>query len=165
MELMAVVPTQLNLSRELIRMMRQLHLAQPTVRQRALLSELCRLFEAKQGQIQVMGIDPATGMSRVMHSFTVSGPMLHNGADSPNATAPKSAARKKSPTSRAVQNGEGPVHEAFVPLEGVRRMARLSLVREPGRRRFTPAERGLIDLIHAECAWVYDGAEHDTQSA
>jgi hypothetical protein len=50
---------------------------------------------------------------------------------------------------------EGPCHEAFLSISGVRLVSRLTLIREPGGRRFTPAERALADLVHAESVWIY----------
>src|SRR4051812_12849223 len=71
-----VASSSMQLSRGLIRMVRELHLS-PTavpVRQRSLLQGMCRLFDAHHGSILVTAIDADTGSSEIMASLTVEAP-------------------------------------------------------------------------------------------
>jgi DNA-binding CsgD family transcriptional regulator len=46
--------------------------------------------------------------------------------------------------------------ESLLPLDGARVLAWLAVGRRPGDRRpFTPRHRAILDLLHAESAWVY----------
>lgn len=155
-----------HLSRGLIRMVRELHVSAHagSVRQRTLLQEMCRLFDANRGSILITAIDADTGQPDVKASLTVEGPFAtENGSErapsgngARTTTSPmKSRSNGRHGSSADNSTGDGSCHEAFVTLKGIR-VARLSLSRSPGSQRFTPTERGLIDVIHSECAWVYD---------
>ena len=153
------MPSAFDLSRGLIRMVRELHLTSPVSqdRQRALLLGLCRLFDGRRASIQMTRMEADTGLPRVVSALTVEGPVSQgsNGDVIPGRKSALIARKRTSP--REVEEDDGPCHDSFVPLDGVRFVARLSVARAAGRRRFTPAERQLIDLVHKECAWVYDG--------
>jgi hypothetical protein len=166
-----VVSSNFQLSRGLIRMVRRLHLAAPAVgsRQRTLLQGMCRLFDAQRGSILISTIDAASGDTRVMASVTLEAPFPPDDVGASVAAASTSRNTTATGKARSTRIGaplqEGSVHDAFVSLQGVR-VAKLSLMRSPGRRRFTPTERGLIDVIHAECAWIHDEPESgDGQSS
>ncbi|MDB5297350.1 MAG: hypothetical protein JWO31_3333 [Phycisphaerales bacterium] len=56
--------------------------------------------------------------------------------------------------------GPGPVLDTFLPLNGLRLVACLTLARPPGAPRFAAADRALVELLHAECAGVYAHDRH-----
>jgi hypothetical protein len=155
----SLMPSAFDLSRGLIRMLRELHRTAPVPqdRQRALLLGLCQLFDGHRASIRLSRIESSTGLSRVMNTVTVQGP-FSQGTNGSVISAPRSSvlARKRA-SPREVQPDDGPCHDSYVPLDGVRLVACLSVARAAGHRRFTPTERQLIDLVHNECAWVYDG--------
>jgi hypothetical protein len=142
-------------------MVRELHLSAPAVpvRQRTLLQGMCRLFDANRGSILITAIDTDTGNSEITTSLTVEAPFSALEGVTPisqtNGGRSHASPGKSRSNGRNSSTADGSCHEAFASLKGVR-VARLSLTRGPGRQRFTPTERNLIDVIHNECAWVYD---------
>jgi hypothetical protein len=125
-----------------MRISRKLHVAPEgsEVRQSILITSLCQLLNAHDGMIKVTRTEPASGRQTVVSVVRAS-----------KDSAPPNYDRDPS--------GNGPCHEAFLSISGVRLVSRLTLNRQPGAPRFTSAERALADLVHAESAWIYSDTE------
>jgi hypothetical protein len=118
----------------LLDLARRVHLAptEPSDRRRAFADALCRLVHARRAVVTVSGMDAATGRQVLM-----------------------SAESAEVGTGGVAAPAAGPCLETFLSLDGIRRVACITLTRDAGRPKFRAAERALVELVHSEFAWLY----------
>ena len=146
------------------RLARALHLAghDPADRKRLLLEDLCRAAGAERGVLAVTRTDLRTGRQELVS--VVAGHLRAEGTQGP-PVAERAAGGGTRAAALGPEPGPSlppPCLDAFLPLDGLRLVACLMMARPPGGRRFSAADRALIDLLHGGCRWVY---AHDVRLA
>lgn len=131
--------------RRLFRLGRQLHRPTPIPGGplRVLMEGICQILNASRGSITLSHMHPDTGEREIVLSLSVF------------AGRPRGVGRRRPSFAAA----DGPGLDSFVSIDGIRRVSSITLWRTDRMAKFSPAERSLVDLIHAESIWMYDAGE------
>lgn len=136
-------------------------------RKRLLVGGICRLVGADRGVAVVARLDEATGRRTVVSVSQAKAGTGDAAADAPPRVADVELSAAVADASSALGNaadartllreaGVDVCIDSFVSLRGVEVVAWLAVGRRPGDdRRFTARDRLVLDLMHAESAWVY----------
>ena len=142
--------------RQMLRLCRALHEAgaDPAGRKRLLLEGVCRLLGAERAACVVTHMDPTTGRPTVVSSVAT-GPARSDAGGAERQAAPETQAAGRD-VAGTPEDSEHRI-DSLLPLRGLRVVARLAVGGRPGGagRPFTPRHRAILELLHAESAWVY----------
>ena len=154
----------------------------PVERKRRLLAGLCDLVEADCALSAVTRTDVSTGRQTVLSVLAIrvariggSGsarPLPRGGRYSRRSAAGGAAAGSRAesidPDALEAQAmvrspGDGfiaPCLDDFCWLDGLKLAGCIMLFRNADSRRFTAADRAVVDLVHSRCSWVYAHDRH-----
>ena len=127
----------------------------PAARKRVLLEGLCRLVRADAG-VCVVSREEAAPPRRGTVRRSVAVSMVWHGMTEEDARAMAAQFPARARLRSFPARGTLDVVESVLDVKGVKVQARVALLRRrPGRRRFADHDRSVLDLLHAEFAWVY----------